>query len=291
MRPIRGRDAIESEFEALDDALDRELAVYLLGGGAMTFRGLKDATRDLDLLVGGRASFERLRNCLYERDYERVENPVDADASPGAAVVLDREGACRFDVFDREVVRKLRLSEGMKDRATEVFAGASLRVHALSDEDVFLFKGVAGRSRDLDDVTDLVRSGRGLDFDVITEEFQAQFPTNTGAVEFELLRDAPENHPVITVERTVLSLPMTLPDSFTSVVRAEADRVHAEFALVGELDGEATVGALTDVLTSRNAVEVDGREDVAAAVDSLVEKEVVVRDGDTVRFREFDAGS
>lgn len=291
MRPIRGRDAIESEFEALDDLLDREMTVYLLGGGAMTFRGLKDGTRDLDLLVESRSDFERLRDRLCERGYEKVENPVDEYASLGAAIVLDRDGACRFDVFDREVIRKLRLSDGMKNRAEEVFAGGALRACALSNEDVFLFKGVAGRSRDAEDMGRVVQAGRGLDFDVITAEFRAQLPLNTGGVELELLRDAPENHPVIAVERAVLSLPMTLPDSFTAVVESEADRVQAEFALVDELDREATISRLTETLESRSTVEVSGRAGTEAVVDSLVEKEVVVRNGDAVRLREFDVDS
>lgn len=98
---------------------------------------------------------------------------------------------------------------------------------ALSNEDIFLFKGVAGRARDSDDMARVVQAGRGLDFDVIIDEFQAQLPLNTGPVEWGLFANASENHPAIAFERALLSLPMTLPNAFTRVVQREADRVKS----------------------------------------------------------------
>lgn len=145
MHRMSSQAAIEAEFTTLDQGTDREMTVYLMGGGAMTFRGLKNATRDLDLLVTARADFDVLRALLDERGYETVENPISEYESLGAALMLDKDGECRFDIFDREVLRKLRLSDGMRERAEAVFEGSHLRVHALSNEDIFLFKGVAGR--------------------------------------------------------------------------------------------------------------------------------------------------
>lgn len=112
---MSGKAAIEAEFERLDHGLDSDMTVYLMGGGAMTFRGLKNATRDIDLLVPTRRDFETLRDCLRAQGYETVENPVAEYESLGA--------------------------EGMKERAAPVFTGTHLRVHALSNEDIFLFKG------------------------------------------------------------------------------------------------------------------------------------------------------
>lgn len=75
----------------------------------------------------------------------------------------------------------------------------------------------------------LVQVDRGLDFEVIVDEFRTQLPLNTGRLEWDLLTGAPENHPVIAFERAVLSLPMTLPAEFTASIEQEADRVYAEF--------------------------------------------------------------
>jgi hypothetical protein len=288
MRRIRDQTVIEEVFESVDERLDDELTAYLMGGGAMTFRGLKNGTKDVDLLVASREDFDRLRELLYARGYEKEDDPIDEYASLGAALILDKDNACRFDIFDREVVRKLRLTEEMKTRATDAFVGNSLVVRALSNEDIFLFKGVAGRARDPDDMARIVRAGTGLDFEVIADEFESQLPLNSGAVERELFTEAPESHPVIAFERAVLSLPMTLPSSFTSVVEAEADRVYAEFELVNAVEGEESVESLTETLTSRGAVSVDGRRDTEAFVESLVKKDVLVRDGDAVQLRKFE---
>lgn len=288
MRRIRGRTAIEEVFESVDELLDDELTAYLMGGGAMTFRDLKNGTKDVDLLVASRRDFDRLRELLYARGYEKEDDPIDEYASLGAALILDKEGACRFDIFDREVVRKLRLTEDMQTRATDVFVGDSLVIRALSNEDIFLFKGVAGRSRDPDDMARLVQAGTGLNFEVITDEFESQLPLNSGVVERGLFADAPGSHPVIAFERSVLSLPMTLPSSITSVVEAEADRVYAEFELVRSIDGEESVEALTETLTSREVVPVAGQSDIETLVESLVAKGVLVRDEDVIRLREFN---
>lgn len=291
MRRMSSQAAIEAEFTSLDQGMDREMTVYLMGGGAMTFRGLKNATRDLDLLVTTRLDFDVLRDLLQGRGYEIVENPVDEYESLGAALMLDKDDECRFDIFDREVIRKLRLSDGMKGRAEAVFEGSNLQVHALSNEDIFLFKGVAGRPRDTDDMAQLVQAGRGLDFDIVVEEFLAQLPMNTGRIEWELLTGAPENHPVIAFERAILSLPMTLPNAFTTQIEREADRVYAEFEIVNEIRSGTTITELTRGLTVRSTVEVTSRSDVETLVEGLVAKELVVRDDDTVRLKEFDPES
>lgn len=291
MRRMGSQAAIEAEFTSLDQELNREMTVYLMGGGAMTFRGLKNATRDLDLLVTARADFEALRDHLRDRGYETVENPVDEYESLGAALMLDKEGECRFDIFDREVIRKLRLSAGMKDRAEAVFDGSKLHVRGLSNEDIFLFKGVAGRPRDTDDMAQLVQAGRGLAFDVVVEEFHAQLPMNTGRIEWELLTGAPENHPVIAFERAVLSLPMTLPETFTNRIEKVADRVYSEFEIVNEIGDGTTIAELTRILTPRSAVAISSRGEIERIVDGLIAKDLVIRDDETVRINEFNANS
>ena len=176
----------------------------------------------------------------------------------------------------------------MTDRAEAVFEGSKLRVHALSNEDIFLFKGVAGRPRDTDDMAQLVQTGRGLEFDVIAEEFQAQLPMNTGRVEWEILTGASENHPVIAFERAVLSLSMTLPNQFTNRIEREADRVYAEFEVMNVVEDGTTISELVSLLSPRSTVEVNTRDDVKTLVDGLVAKRFVVQDGDTVRLQEFD---
>ncbi len=285
MREMNSRESIKVEFISIDEEIDNEMTVYLMGGGAMTFRGLKNATYDLDLLVTTRDDFEILRDLLLELDYEVVENPIEEYKALGAAVLLDKDDACRFDIFDRKVIRKLRLSDGMRERAEEVFTGSKLRVYALSNEDIFLFKGVSGRSRDMKDMVQLVETG--LAFDVMIEEFQNQLPINKGKAERDILRDAPENHPVIAFERALESLPMTLPRSFMTQIEQEADRVYAEFEVMSKISEQTTIAEIADNLIPRNTVSVNSREDVKSIVEGLVTKGLVESDGEDIRLKEF----
>jgi len=287
MRKMNSRESIKAEFTSIDQNIDKDVTAYVMGGGAMTFRGLKNSTYDLDILVTTRDDFEILRDLLLELDYEIVENPIEEYKGLGAAVLLDKDGACRFDIFDRKVIRKLSLSDGMRERAEEVFAGSKLLVYALSNEDIFLFKGVSGRSRDVNDMVQLVESEKGLAFDVIIEEFQNQLPMNKGKAERDLLRDTLENHPVIAFERALESLPMTLPKSFMTQIEQETNRVYAEFEIMSNLGEQTTITDMADYLIPRNTVSVDSREDVKSIVEGLVTKGLVELDGENIRLKKL----
>jgi len=45
MRVMNSRESIKAEFTSIDERIDRKITVYLMGGGAMTFRGLKNSTK------------------------------------------------------------------------------------------------------------------------------------------------------------------------------------------------------------------------------------------------------
>jgi hypothetical protein len=60
----------------------------------------------------------------------------------------------------------------MKERGEMLMESGNLTVKMTSPEDTFLFKSVAGRSTDIDDMNTLVQTG--LDFDIIKEEVERQ---------------------------------------------------------------------------------------------------------------------
>ena len=45
------RRYLQNEFEKLNRLLTEKVTLYLIGGGAMSFFGLKDATKDIDVIV------------------------------------------------------------------------------------------------------------------------------------------------------------------------------------------------------------------------------------------------
>lgn len=50
-RPRFDAEYIRSEFERIGTRIQTDVDAYLIGGGAMSLRNLKDTTKDIDLVV------------------------------------------------------------------------------------------------------------------------------------------------------------------------------------------------------------------------------------------------
>jgi len=167
-----GREYIQRELRELGEEVEADLGIYLIGGGAMSFLDLKDATKDIDVVASSSSEFSRLVEALEMRGYLPVKQPESEYEQLGASAILENEDSCRFDVFDRQVANKLVFSDGMKERADKVLESGGLTIWLTSPEDIFLFKSVAGRSTDIEDMNTLVQTG--LEFGTIEEEIRTQ---------------------------------------------------------------------------------------------------------------------
>ncbi len=189
------RERLIREFELIDKKAglmgSDEIDLYLIGGGNLALRGIKSATADVDVVVKDYRTLTALENVLI--------NPFPRFRTSGGIIVylkvfgheyekklgadavyqkVDPEtGDFNLDVFVKRVMRGIQLSGGMIDRAVvpkEFQELKKLRVHLVSVEDVFLFKGVTslGRSKDVDDILRLLELG--VDFDVVLKEIEVQ---------------------------------------------------------------------------------------------------------------------
>lgn len=70
------------------------------------------------------------------------------------------------------MIDKLVLSEGIRIRSERYLDPGNLVVELVSPEDIFLFKAVAGRVDDIEDMFSLIQTG--LDFDVVEAKLAAQ---------------------------------------------------------------------------------------------------------------------
>jgi hypothetical protein len=94
----------------------------------MTFRNLKETTKDIDLVVTDGDALRQLQAVLLETGYEVVEEPGEGYDDLGAQRILENDDGCRIDVFNQQVVDKLVLSEGMRQRSvTELRSRFSIR--------------------------------------------------------------------------------------------------------------------------------------------------------------------
>lgn len=172
MRPTFGREYIEDEFQRMADGLSDPLTVYLIGGGAMSLRDLKGATKDIDIVVADGDAYGQLWAVLMNLGYSEIQS-LDADYQAlGATSCVENADGCRLDIFNQQVANKLVLTKRMHDRSEPFLATDRLTVRLVSNEDIFLFKLIAGRDDDIEDMNVLVQAS--LDYDVVRAELEAQ---------------------------------------------------------------------------------------------------------------------
>jgi DNA-binding transcriptional ArsR family regulator len=138
---------------------------YLFGGGNLLLRGLKGATKDLDVVVEDEGSFSRLRNALVASGYTELspEEMLPSDKRLNPSSIFIAEGMPRIDIFTRVICKALVLTEGMKKRS-KAMAFGRLVIHLLSLEDVFMLKSITEREGDIEDMVAILRRGEDLDW-------------------------------------------------------------------------------------------------------------------------------
>lgn len=169
--PTFGSTGIRRQFSELAGLLDEELTVYLIGGGALTLEDLKNATKDIDLIVQEKAELQLLWRVLTSAGYEPEGDLAEAYEALEAAFILEKDRR-RFDVFHEQVAGVLYLSDAMISRSRQLFAEGELTVKMVSLNDIFLFKAVANREDDVDDMVRIAETG--IDTGVIVEEIETQ---------------------------------------------------------------------------------------------------------------------
>jgi predicted nucleotidyltransferase len=163
--------AIRRQFSELANLINDDLTVYLIGGGALTLEELKNATKDIDLIVRRESELKQLWSVLTSAGYEPQEDLAEEYDELEAAFILEKDRR-RFDVFHEQVAGVIYLSDSMRSRSRHLFDEDGLSVRMVSLDDIFLFKAVANRE---DDVEDMVRIAQGgIDDDVIVEEIMTQ---------------------------------------------------------------------------------------------------------------------
>lgn len=168
------KNYLNREFDKLNAITKQLLTLYLIGGGAMAFYGLKVATKDIDIILTSQNDLNNLQTTLKDIGYKephpilitRAYNQMQTNA------LLENQDGFRWDLFLSKVCNALTLSGEMQTRATLLYQGSRLKVLIASKEDLFLFKGITEREADLDDMRILAQSG--LNWEIIRQECKSQ---------------------------------------------------------------------------------------------------------------------
>ena len=165
------REYLKTEFEKLNSMLPEHVNLYMIGGGAMSFRGLKDATKDIDVVVRSGKDLNLIKTALENMQYitPAVRGPYK---KMQASAILENMDGFRWDIFVDVVCGGLKLSDGMVSRSGELFQMDNVSVYMISLEDIFIFKSITQRERDLEDMNTVFL--QGLDFEIIRDEIIEQ---------------------------------------------------------------------------------------------------------------------
>lgn len=289
MTVFSGSEAIKAFLEEFDSWLSESVTVYLLGGSAMTVHGLKDQTEDIDLALGVVSEFEHVYQTLTSQGFAVVGEPTESFEAVGKTIELHHaERGLQIDLFERQVVGKVWITDRMHNRAEEFWTGRHATAHILSDEDMFLLKAVSGgdlgsgRRRDIEDMRTYAQ--RGLDYEVILTEIDDQRPFNTGSTEARQIRD--RSHPLFAIEMAVNSF-SGLPDAFINRIETFATAFEIEYVVLRAVDeGINGVEAIQEqALSNVRALSGDQEDAVDDAIERLVTKGILEHDGETVRLR------
>ena len=142
----------------------------MIGGCALSFKGLKPATKDIDIIVTTKEDFKVFDNSMRENSF-KSDSERESDFYATALAVY-RKDESRIDVFLKQVGKMLFLSESMIKRAKEYKAYGNLIVYLISNEDIFLFKAMTSREGDIYDCDRIMKEG--IDYNVVYNEIVEQ---------------------------------------------------------------------------------------------------------------------
>jgi len=158
---------LKKEFEKLNDVLPEHINFYLIGGGSMSFQKYKPATKDIEVVVRSNKELDIIKVALKSIGYI-IPTIRGSYKQMGASAILENTDEFRWDIFVNVICDGLLLSDGMIKRSQELFKMHNISVYMISPEDIFIFKSIATRERDREDM--YVLFSKGLDFDIIKEE-------------------------------------------------------------------------------------------------------------------------
>lgn len=163
-------DELNSWIASVGRQLGEQCSVYLIGGCAMCFKGLKPATKDIDIIIASKKEFDAFDSAVIKAGFRRSTGMKD-EFYLTALAVYEREDS-RIDVFLREVGKMLKFTDSMKRRSSPYKQEGKLKVLLAANEDIFLFKAMTPRAADISDCDRLMREN--LDYAAIYYECMSQ---------------------------------------------------------------------------------------------------------------------
>lgn len=152
--------------------LKKQITVYAIGGTAMMFLGIKDATLDIDLVFTSFEDREIFKKAAKEIGYHEIDSIKIYGAKKNAPEMLQLKDE-RFDLFINEVIHFI-FSKDMQKRAEETHQfDKNLIVRITDPHDIILMKCATDRLKDKDDARKIIESQK-INWEILLKEAQNQ---------------------------------------------------------------------------------------------------------------------
>ncbi|MDP3027208.1 MAG: hypothetical protein Q8N63_05845 [Nanoarchaeota archaeon] len=164
------KEELDNLLVKIGSKIKKQIKIYMIGGCALSFKGLKLATKDIDIIITSKEDFQVFDNSMKENGFESGSDRENDFYATALAVY--RKDESRIDVFLKQVGKMLFLSESMIKRAKECKTYGNLIVYLVSNEDIFLFKAMTSREGDVYDCDRLMKEG--IDYKIVYNEIVEQ---------------------------------------------------------------------------------------------------------------------
>ncbi len=167
---ITNYDEIEKLFNEIDKVIENKINLFVIGGAVLLQQDLKDATKDIDIIVNTEEEFIIFQKALETLGFKPKITGKEYEHMDINQIF--QNGDFRIDLFYKEVCGEFSLTKEMVKRANTILNLEKLNIAHCSNEDIFLFKTMTEREGDLEDC---IRLGiPGINWEIIIKELQNQ---------------------------------------------------------------------------------------------------------------------
>src|SRR3989338_3148872 len=129
---------------AISNKLTKQITVYAIGGTAMMFHGLKDATLDVDLVFENTHSRDAFKTALLALGYNKMDSILVYGKKKNHPEMFTL-GKERFDLFVHDVIDFV-FSNAMRERAASIHKFNTNLILKIADpHDLILMKCATDR--------------------------------------------------------------------------------------------------------------------------------------------------
>jgi len=257
------RNYISKELKKINSHLEKQITLYILGGGAMSFYDLKAATKDIDVVVKSEKEVQLLITALKKTGYEKIEKIDEIYLQMKTRAIIENQDGFRWDIFVNKVCGGLTFSKAMASRAQSFKKFENIEINLVSLEDIFILKSVTSRPRDREDMFTLF--SHGLDIGTIKKEIiqQAKIDENKAWLSFFF----------VGLDELVAEYDVVFPqyDKFQELAENEMmEKLILNFV-------EKKSRTLNELASLLNFEE---KEDITKTLDRMHRKSMIIKRGD-----------